>query len=77
MKNKLTDLHNHLFETLERLNDGELKGDELREEMDRAKAITAVSGRIIENAGLILRAYVAVDERSGDGRLPKMMLDGD
>lgn len=38
-KNKLSDLNNHLFEELERLNDDELKGEALQEERERAKTI--------------------------------------
>ena len=33
IKNKITDLNNHLFAELERLSDEELKGDELKAEI--------------------------------------------
>lgn len=56
MKNKLTDLNNHLFAQLERLSDEDLKGGELAEEVDRAKAITMVSSQIIQNGALALKA---------------------
>jgi len=56
MKNKLTDLNNHLFEQLERLNDEALKGDDLEKEIDRSRAISSISKDIISNAGLQLQA---------------------
>lgn len=56
MKNKLTDLNNHLFAQLERLNDEDLKGDELKEEIERSKAVTGVSKEIVSNARLALDA---------------------
>lgn len=34
-RNKLTDLNNHLFEQLERLNDGDLEGEELEKEIKK------------------------------------------
>lgn len=56
MKNKLTDLNNHLFEELERLNDEDLKGDDLEVEMARAKAVSDIAQAIINNGNLILKA---------------------
>lgn len=55
-RNKLTDLHNILFEQLERLNDESLTGEELEKEIKRSKAVTTVSHTIIENANTILQA---------------------
>ena len=56
MKNKLSDLNNHLFMQLERLSDETLKGEDLAEEINRSKAITSVSSQIIGNAGIVLKA---------------------
>ncbi len=50
MKNKLTDLRNHLFETLEALKD-----EANPMEVDRAKAISDVGQTLIETAKLELK----------------------
>ena len=57
MKNKLSDLNNHLFEQLERLNDEELTGAELEEEIKRAHAMTMVGSVIVNNAKVVLAAF--------------------
>jgi hypothetical protein len=59
MKNKLTDLNNHLFAEMERLGDEELVGKELLEEIARAKSITEVASQIINNGRLVLDASKA------------------
>jgi len=75
-KNGLVDLHDHLFMQLERLNDEELTGDALKEEMGRAKAISGISGQIIANANLMLKARMEA-ARANDGlNLPPLMLKG-
>jgi len=56
MKNKLTDLNNHLFEALERLNDDDLKAEELEQEIKRSKAIATVAGQLVASASLVLDA---------------------
>lgn len=73
MKNKSSDLNNHLFEMLERLNDDEVVGDKLEEEIQRAKAITDVSKSIIENAKLSLDAAKLTAEYSGRVVIPDML----
>jgi hypothetical protein len=60
MKNKLSDLNNHLFETLERLNDDKIKGDVLRDEIERAKAIAGIGGQIVGAAKVTLDAIKLV-----------------
>ena len=62
MKNKLTDLNNHLFLQLERLSDEDLTEEELSKEIRRSRALTNVAKPIIANAQLMLEAQKHLDE---------------
>ena len=76
IKNKLLDLNNHLFEALERINDDELQGEKLQEEMARAKTITQIGNTIISNASLALEAKKYKDEFGRGATLPLMIENG-
>lgn len=77
MKNTLGDLNNHLFAELERLSDEDLKGDALKEEISRAKLVTNVAERIIDNANTILEAEKFKAETLGRSMVePSKMLEG-
>lgn len=56
MKNKLSDLNDHLFAQLERLGDEELTDDQIEKEAKRADAIVSVADQIVKNADLQLKA---------------------
>jgi len=74
MKNRLSDLNNHLFAQLERLCDDELTGDKLQMEMERSKAISGLAKDIINNGNLVLKAQREVWDRTVDKKtLPKML----
>jgi hypothetical protein len=62
MKNKLSNLNDHLFAQIERLGDEDLKGDALVEEINRAHAISNVASQIVANGNLIYKAYMAAVE---------------
>lgn len=61
MKTKLSDLNNHLFDVLERLNSAETP-EEMSTEISRARAVTGVAHAIIANGQLALDAKRHVDE---------------
>ena len=73
MKNKLTDLNDHLFAQLERLGDESLDSEKLKDEVARSKAITAVSSQIVNNARLALDAQIAARDLQLGNRLPSML----
>jgi hypothetical protein len=56
VKNKLSDLNNHLFAQLERLSEEGLSAEQIAQEVQRAEAIVSVSDQIVRNADLQLKA---------------------
>jgi len=62
MKNKSIDLNNHLFAQLERLGSEDLKGDALKAEIARSKAMANVAHNVIDNARLNLEAQKALEK---------------
>lgn len=56
MKNKMTDLNDHLFAQLECLGDEELSAEQIDTEAKRAEAIVGVAEQVIRNVDLQLKA---------------------
>jgi hypothetical protein len=71
MKNKLTDLNNHLFAQLERLGDEDLDDAGLQREIDRGKAIAGIAREVVSNANTVLRA--AELQRDGGASAPRFI----
>jgi len=80
-RNTLSDLNNHLFEQLERLNDDDLTEEDLQKEINRAKAISNIAAQIINNGQLALNAqkfamdYLPVGngEKKATKKLPPLL----
>jgi hypothetical protein len=73
MKNKLSDLNDNLFAQLERLSDEKLKGEQLKNEIERTKAIKSISQEIIAGGQLALEAKKELGVSIRDGDLPAML----
>lgn len=56
MKNKLSDLNDHLFAQLERLGDESLTPDQIKTEALRGKAVVGVADQILRHASLQIQA---------------------
>ncbi|HHX60354.1 MAG TPA: hypothetical protein GX707_06405 [Epulopiscium sp.] len=74
MKNTLGDLNTYLFEQLDVLSNQDLKGERLKEEMKRAKAITEIGKGIVSNGNLVLQAKKFTDAKLDEKlKLPGML----
>lgn len=71
-KNKLINLNDHLFEQLERLNNSDLKGEDLKREVTRTKAMTGLANQIINNARVCVDGMKAFNEGLIE-RAPRML----
>ncbi|RLJ20012.1 hypothetical protein DJ031_06800 [bacterium endosymbiont of Escarpia laminata] len=65
MKNKIEDLRNHLFATLEALQDKEDPMD-----IDRAKAVADVAQTLIESAKVEVKFMEITGSTNGSGFIP-------
>ena len=59
-KNKIQDLRDHLFETIEMLKDGDM-------EIDKARAIAEVAQVIVNSAKIEVDYIKAIDAMNGTG----------
>lgn len=66
MKNRLSDLNNHLFAQLERLSDEDLSAEQIEQEAKRGEAIVQVADQIIRNAALQIQAAKIAYEGGAD-----------
>ena len=55
-RNKLTDLNDHLFAQIERLNDETLTPEQMELELKKADAMEKVSKQVIDNSRIVLEA---------------------
>jgi hypothetical protein len=63
MKNKISDLRDHLFAALERLGNDELTPDEMKSEIERSKAVSNLGNVIVESA----KAQIMFARLTGEG----------
>lgn len=75
MKNKLSDLNDHLFAQLERLSEENLSAEQIEQEVKRADAIVGVADQIASNANLQLKAAKLFADH-GAGVLPHLPMIG-
>lgn len=66
MKNKLTDLNDHLFAQLERLSDEDLTPEQIDTEVKRGAAIVGVADQILRHASLQVQAAKIMSDHGND-----------
>ncbi|TIM09164.1 hypothetical protein [Mesorhizobium sp.] len=60
MKNRITDLNDHLFAQMERLAEDDLTGEKLEAEVQRTEAMVKIADMIVDNARLGIQAATLV-----------------
>lgn len=65
MKNKITDLRDHMFAQLERLSEEGMTDENLAKEINRSRAISEIGKVIVESAKTEL-LYAKITGNSGD-----------
>ena len=73
MKSTLTDLHEVLFEQLERVSNPDLNDEELAREIKRGQAISNIAAQIIQNGNLAIKAVTSKLDVPGNETLPKFL----
>lgn len=73
MKNRLSDLNDHLFAQLERLSDEDLTPEQIAIEAKRGHAIVGIADQIIQNASLKIQAAKIMSDHGHD---PRQLLNG-
>lgn len=74
MKNKISDLRDHMFATLERLGNEDLSPEDLNKEISRAQAISEIGKVIVESAKTEVM-YAKLTGKRGDE--PTKFLEAD
>lgn len=74
MKNTLTDLNNHLFMALERINDDELTAEKLDIELKRSNSVAGLAEAIVHNADIQLKALKVKSEMGSMAAVPQNIL---
>lgn len=62
MKTSIKDLNEHLFAQLERLNDESATPESMKQEIEKAKAMSNVARVISDNMKLVLEAHKLTDD---------------
>jgi hypothetical protein len=66
MKNRLSDLNDHLFAQIERLSDESLTEEQIEKEATRSAAVVAVADQIVKNASVQLKAAKMISDHGRD-----------
>lgn len=73
-RQNLGDLNGYLFEQLERLNEPDMNEAEVRQEIERARAVAAIAGQVVSAGHLALRAEKAYDRHEAiNAKMPEML----